>query len=127
MCDGTSTSGSSMSSGALAAVETVQLQIQDILNGNWWKKLKDGSLLKHFSASKENARKLPSASSPSSSSESRSSSSSSSAGTTNLESYEGKIVMAKRGDCLFEEKAMNVQDRNGSAIIIQNREVIIYF
>lgn len=133
MCGGAAGSGGASASGAMAAVETVQLQIQDILKGNWWKKLKDGSLLnfaqKHFLTSKEqqNVRKLPSISSPSSSTSPQSSSSSSdghtSSSSTLPESFDGMIVMAKRGDCLFEEKAINVQDRNGSAIIIQNREV----
>lgn len=34
-----------------------------------------------------------------------------------------RIVLVKRGDCLFEEKALNAQHRGGVALLVQNREV----
>jgi hypothetical protein len=36
---------------------------------------------------------------------------------------DGKIVLAQRGDCLFEEKALKAQKAGASAIIIANSEV----
>jgi hypothetical protein len=120
--------GSGTNPGMTTVVENIQIQIKDILKGNWWKKLKDNTLLsfaqkqlsKHISNTAETNNRISASSASSSSSSSYPESSSSFPTVTTLEN---RIVLARRGDCLFEEKAGNVQDRNGTAIIIHNREV----
>jgi hypothetical protein len=41
------------------------------------------------------------------------------------DSFENSILLVKRGDCLFEEKSINIQLRGGLATIVQNREVSV--
>ena len=38
-----------------------------------------------------------------------------------------KIVLARRGNCLFEDKTLVAQAAGASAIIIANNEVCLYF
>lgn len=44
-------------------------------------------------------------------------------GLDNDRSYHDRVILARRGDCLFEEKAVAAQIEGAKALIVQNTDV----
>lgn len=47
--------------------------------------------------------------------------------TTLTSRYEGKLVLAERGQCMFEEKTLVAQRAGAKGVLIVNTDVSIYF